>query len=42
MGGGKDYEQEKSTRKRQIPSAIEGMYGRRRYLEGQGKSKELL
>jgi len=27
-------------RKRQIPSVMEGMYGRRKYLGEQGKSKE--
>ena len=32
MGGGEDYEQEKSMRKVQVPGMMEGMYGRRRHL----------
>jgi len=32
MGGRKDYEQEKGTRKRQVLGTIEGMYSGRRHM----------
>ena len=40
MGSEKDYEQEKSMRKGQVPSAMERMYSRKRYLGEQKKSEE--
>ena len=42
MGGGKDYEQEKSTRKEQISGAMEKMYSRRRYSRKQGNLKNAM
>ena len=40
MGGRKDYEQKKGTRKRQVLSMMKGIHGRRGHLGKQGEFEE--
>jgi len=40
MGGRKGIEQEKNKRSGEILDKVEGMYSRRRYLEGERKLKK--